>query len=103
MLHRNEKLDIKTLAQVLDWTEKDVSKVINDSFGTNFNDWINGYRVRDFKELILQPQNNKYSIIGVAQEAGFHSKTSFYRAFKKESGQTPSEFLQANGSMSLKS
>jgi AraC-like DNA-binding protein len=49
-----------------------------------------------FKEKILAPNSQKYSIEGIAHDIGFKSKASFYRAFRKETSLTPSEFLMKN-------
>ena len=92
-IYKDEKLNVEGLAQRLGWPSRDVTIVIGEAFDSNFNDLINTYRVRAFKDLVTRSESKKYSIMGIAQEVGFNSKASFYRAFKKESGQTPSEFL----------
>ncbi|MEO9483791.1 MAG: helix-turn-helix domain-containing protein [Ekhidna sp.] len=95
-LFRDQKLSVNKLAEHLQWPINDVSLIINESLATNFNDLINEYRVRAFKDLAGQSEVEKYSILGIAQEVGFGSKASFYRAFKKEMGITPSEFLKSS-------
>jgi AraC-like DNA-binding protein len=92
-IYKDEKLNVEGLARYLGWPARDVTIIISEAFDTNFNDLINTYRVKAFKDLVTRSENKKYSIMGIAQEVGFNSKASFYRAFKKESGQTPSEFL----------
>ncbi len=92
-LFKNQKLSIESLAGHLGWSEKDVSQVIREGFGTNFNELINRYRIDAFKVMIALPENKKYSIAGIAKDVGFNSKASFYRAFKKICGKTPMEFL----------
>ncbi|MEO9870031.1 helix-turn-helix domain-containing protein [Ekhidna sp.] len=96
-LYRDHKLSVTKLAEHLQWPINDVSIIINETLSTNFNDLINGFRVKTFKELSHKPETKKYSILGVAQEVGFGSKASFYRAFKKEMGITPSEYLKSQG------
>jgi len=92
-IYRDEELNLGKLARRLEWPERDVSWIIGESFNSNFNDLINRYRVNAFKKLADQPESKKFSIMGIAKDVGFNSKASFYRAFKKECGQTPSEYL----------
>lgn len=93
-LYQDHKLTVSKLADHLHWPINDVSMIINETFSTNFNDFINGYRVEAFKEVANDVTIKKYSILGLAQEVGFGSKASFYRAFKKEMGITPNEYLK---------
>jgi len=92
-VYKDEKLTVNKLARHLGWPESEVSQIIGEVFDSNFNDLVNSYRVQAFKDLVVKPENQRYSIMGLAEKAGFNSKTSFYRAFKKECGQTPSEYL----------
>lgn len=95
-LYRDQKLSVNKLAEHLSWPINDVSVIINESLSTNFNDLINEFRVNAFKKLATPNEIEKYSILGIAQEVGFGSKASFYRAFKKEMGITPTEYLKTN-------
>jgi AraC-like DNA-binding protein len=95
-LYKDEKLTVEKLAKHLGWPARDLSGIIAEQFDLNFNDFVNRYRVRAFKLMAEKPENHKYSIMGLAEKAGFNSKASFYRAFKKECGQTPSEFFAAS-------
>jgi AraC-like DNA-binding protein len=95
-LYEEATLTLAKLAKSLDWPITDVSFVINDGMATNFNDFINQLRVARFQQLVVLPENKKYSIVGLAQQVGFSSKASFYRAFKKETGTTPTAFLKEN-------
>ncbi len=88
-------LTIAKLSNHLNWPINSLSNVINESLHTNFNDLINYYRVEAFKERACEPESQKYSILGIGQEVGFRSKASFYRAFKKETGITPSQFIKS--------
>ena len=94
-LYQDTDLTIAKLASHLGWPINSLSHVINESLQTNFNDLINRYRVAAFKERALEPDSYKYSIVGLGQEVGFSSKASFYRAFKKETGTTPSDFIKS--------
>lgn len=69
-----------------------LSYIINTGFNENFFQFINRYRVKEAKQMILNPNMNHLSLIGIAFEVGFNSKTVFNTTFKKITGKTPSEF-----------
>ena len=92
-LYKDPKLSLAGLAGALQWPVNDLSVMINEVLKVNFNDLINGYRIEAFKVLAQSPEGKKYSITGLGQEVGFQSKASFYRAFKKETGKTPTDYL----------
>jgi AraC-like DNA-binding protein len=88
----DSELNLLKLAELLQLTSHQLSYVINTGFNENFFQFINKYRVEKAKELLLNEKMNKLSILGIAFESGFNSKTSFNTTFKKITGQTPSEF-----------
>ena len=94
-IYNDSDLTIAKLANHLNCPINSLSNVINESLQTNFNDLINHYRIEAFKELAFGPDSQKYSILGMGLKVGFRSKASFYRAFKKETGVTPSQFIQS--------
>ncbi|MBW6492346.1 MAG: AraC family transcriptional regulator [Lentimicrobium sp.] len=69
-----------------------LSRVINEKFGLNFFDFINQYRVDELKSKLNNPEFDNLSLLGIAFECGFNSKSAFNRVFKKITGLTPSEF-----------
>jgi AraC-like DNA-binding protein len=71
-----------------------LSKVINTGCGQNFNDFVNAYRVREAQRLLADPRFAHYSLVGIALESGFNSRSTFNRVFKKVVGQAPSEFTR---------
>lgn len=71
-----------------------LSQAINSCYSGNFFDLINDYRVETFKQLVTQPDKTHLSLLGIAQEAGFNSKASFYAVFKKKTGMTPAEYQE---------
>jgi len=87
----DSELNLIRLAEMLSVSTHHLSYVINTGFGKNFFQYVNEYRV-DYAQKLLKEPNSKLSILGVAFESGFNSKTSFNTAFKKVTGQTPSEF-----------
>ena len=72
-----------------------ISEVLNGLMKQNFYDYINNYRIEEFKKLSKQPDNNRVTNLNLAFEAGFNSKTTFNTSFKKFTGQTPTEFRSA--------
>jgi AraC-like DNA-binding protein len=85
-------LTILELASDLNITTHSLSQIINENYKLNFFDFINKYRVEEVKEKIANVKYNDYSLLGIALDCGFNSKSAFNRIFKKFTGQTPSEF-----------
>lgn len=69
-----------------------VSQIINEKLDVNFLDFVNRYRIKEVKSKLLNKNLNHLTIISLAYESGFNSKTAFYSAFKKHVGTTPSQF-----------
>lgn len=90
----NPTLSLRSLAQQIDIHPNQLSWVLNEHEGKNFNEFINQYRVAHCKKLLIDPANSHISIIGLAFESGFNSKTVFNTFFKKEVGMTPSEYMK---------
>ncbi|MEM8896077.1 MAG: hypothetical protein AAGC88_15975, partial [Bacteroidota bacterium] len=76
-VYRDTSLTVAKLAGHLGWPINSVSKMINESLHTNFNDLVNRYRVEAFKQLAVTPESQRYSVQGLGQEVGFSSKASF--------------------------
>lgn len=91
-LYLNERLSIKSIADRLDLNVNHLSQIINQQSGKNFFRFINEYRVEKAKSLLSDPSNKKFTILGIAFECGFNSKSSFNSIFKEYTGKTPSEF-----------
>lgn len=90
---RESELSLADLAKRLNTQPNYLSQVINEREGKNFYDYINTLRIEEFKRLASHPDSKKYTLLGLAQECGFNSKSSFNRYFKKVTGKSPSEFL----------
>jgi len=92
-LYTHPDLTLQQLADHLSVTPKQVSAAINQGFSMNFNDLINQYRTRAVQEKIKAGEHEKKSLLGLALDCGFNSKSTFNRAFKKHTGKTPKEFI----------
>ncbi|MGI4736529.1 MAG: helix-turn-helix domain-containing protein [Janthinobacterium lividum] len=88
------ELTLTEVAKRLRITPGLLSKVINTGCGQNFNDFVNAYRVREAQRLLVDPRFAHYSLVGVALESGFNSRSTFNRVFKKVVGQAPSELAR---------
>ncbi len=92
-LFTESELTLAALAKVLNVHPNHLSQVINSYEGKNFYDYINFYRVEEFKKLASRPDNQNYTLLSMAYECGFNSKTSFNRNFRKVTGISPSGYL----------
>lgn len=95
-VYKNPELTLNGLAQLLQTSPNHLSQVINSIDNKSFYDLINEYRVQEFLLLVALPENRKYTLITLAYDCGFNSKTSFNRNFKKYMGTTPSDYLKAD-------
>ncbi|WP_158861314.1 helix-turn-helix domain-containing protein [Lunatibacter salilacus] len=91
-IFREEGLSVKEIADKIEEKPYVVSQAINTCLGKNFFELVNGYRVREAKKLMMDDSLSHLSMVGIAFEAGFSSKTAFNTAFKRHSGMTPSQF-----------
>lgn len=71
-----------------------ISETLNGLIDQSFNDYVNNYRVEEFKKLALKKESKHFTILALAFDAGFKSKATFNAAFKKFAGETPSQFLK---------
>lgn len=92
----NPELSLKQLAYEIDLHPNKLSWLLNNHFGKNFNDFINHYRIKEFQQLAILPENKHITLLGLAYDSGFNSKTVFNTFFKKETGTTPKQWVKAN-------
>lgn len=90
----DSSLSLRSLAEQINIHPNQLSWLINNAFGKNFNELINHYRIDVFKKISKDPKNNHLTIEGLAYESGFNSKTVFNTYFKKETGLTPKQYLK---------
>ncbi|HLP59377.1 MAG TPA: helix-turn-helix domain-containing protein, partial [Candidatus Deferrimicrobium sp.] len=85
-------LNLKSLAQQLNVHYNYLSQIINERLGHSFNDFINSYRIEEARKKLLDHTQKNKTILDIAYDTGFYSKSVFNTAFKKFTGMTPSEF-----------
>lgn len=86
------ELTLPKLAERLSIPAPHLSQTINERLQQNFFDFVNTYRVEEAKRRLLDPAKQHYSVLAIAEEVGFNSKSSFNAVFKKHVRMTPSEF-----------
>lgn len=92
---KNPKVSLSELASQIQIPSHLLSKIINDHYQQNFFDFINHYRIEEFKKMVVDPKNHNLTFLALAYEVGFNSKTAFNRSFKKSTNQTPREYLDS--------
>lgn len=85
-------LSLDKLSDELNISTGKLSTLINLYSGKNFSDYINSLRIEDAKKLLTNPDFERYTIVSIGLECGFNSKSTFYTAFKKFTGQTPVKY-----------
>lgn len=94
-LYTQSELSLTELADRLGAQPNHLSQLLNDLEGKSFYDYINHLRIAEFKKLAADPESQKLTIMGLASNCGFNSKSSFNRYFKKVTGQSPSEYVKS--------
>ena len=92
----DSELSLKQLAAHISLHPNKLSWLLNNHFGKNFNDFINTYRLEYFKQIAIKKENKNITLLGLAYDSGFNSKTVFNTFFKKETGMTPRQWVKAN-------
>ncbi|PIF33092.1 AraC-like DNA-binding protein [Flavobacterium sp. 9] len=91
-IYTDSTLNREKVAEKLGISAGYVSLIVNTITGDNFANYINQYRVEAVKEMISNSEYENYNLLTMGLESGFTSKTTFYKAFKKVTGQTPNEY-----------
>ena len=95
-VYKNADLKMKDLADVLHLSAPKLSQVFNLYLGQNYYDFINGYRLAEFKRLIEAGEYKRYTITALSEQCGF-KKSNFFSTFRKVEGLTPAEYLKHQG------
>jgi len=91
----NSELTLGGLAELISIPPHNLSEVINTQLNQSFFDFINGYRVNKVKFDLADPSKNNLTLLAIAMDAGFNSKSSFNTIFKKHTGLTPSGYKKS--------
>jgi len=90
--YQDPELSLSSLAEKVSLHPNELSRVINTVFKKSFNDFINEYRVVEAARKMRDPDYDRITLLGIAFEAGFNSKTTFNRIFKQMTGKSPTEY-----------
>lgn len=91
-IYQNPELSLNSVAERLNISQTYLSQMVNTLTDVNFSEYINTYRVEQSKKFLTHASYSRYPILSIGLEAGFNSKSSFYAAFKKQTGTTPSQY-----------
>ncbi|WP_417593321.1 helix-turn-helix domain-containing protein [Owenweeksia hongkongensis] len=94
-IYLNPSLSLRELAQSLQIHPNKLSWLINENLGKNFNEYINSWRLTAFQQKALDPENSNITLLGLAYESGFNSKSVFNEFFKRSTGLTPRAWLKS--------
>ena len=91
--YEDPELSLTDLSKKLQTNPSVLSKIINQGFGQNFNDFVNAYRVKAVLQKLQAGEQKTQTLLGIAYDCGFNSKATFNRAFKKDTGTSPKDWL----------
>jgi len=91
----NGKLGLQEVADHLDISGNHLSQVINEQIGKTFFDFVNDYRIQEVKARLANLDNQNFTLLAIAYDSGFNSKSSFNNIFKKNTGITPSQYTKS--------
>ncbi|WP_179213340.1 helix-turn-helix domain-containing protein [Ekhidna lutea] len=89
---------VNELADLIGEASHKISQTLSVQIGQNFNDYINKFRIEHAKSLLVDPKHDHFKIEAIAMDSGFNNKVTFYKAFTKETGTTPSAYRRAKRS-----
>jgi len=95
-LFLDEDLTLSKLAKEVSLSDKKLSAMINQEMDTSFYDLVNSYRLGEFKKRVVSKEYDNLTILGIAYDCGFKTKSTFNRLFKLNTGISPSEFKKVN-------
>jgi len=92
LYYQDPELSLTSLAEKIELTTHELSRIINIALKKNFNDFINEYRVRDVARKMQDPAYDHITLLGIAYESGFNAQSTFSRIFKQMTGKRPLEY-----------
>ncbi len=94
-LYKESDLSLSDVSKAIQIPQRNLSQLIKQHSNKNFNQFVNYYRVEEAKRLLKDPNYDNLNMLGIAFEAGFSSKATFYAVFKQFAGKTPNAYKQA--------
>lgn len=94
--HLKARLTLKDLSDETEIPVQILSYIINEKFNKNFYEFVNDYRVEEFISRFTKADKSRFTLLAIAMECGFSSKSSFYSIFKKHTGSSPLEYFSSN-------
>ena len=92
-------LTLPLLAEMMEIPSNHLSQLLNEGYGKNFADFVNTYRLEAFKAKVADKSQRHLTILALAYDSGFNSKTVFNTYFKKTMGTTPSAYWKKNSGL----
>ena len=86
------ELSLSKLAKEINTYPHYLTQVLNENMKLNFYDYVNSFRIKEVKKELNNPKNSQFTILAIAYDCGFNSKSVFNRIFKQKTGLTPSEY-----------
>lgn len=94
--HLDSELTAAALADQIGWAPDRLTRALRFGAGANFHDFVNRARVETVKQLAREPRHARTTLLSLALDAGFGSKSAFYAAFRAAEGMTPARWRAAN-------
>jgi AraC-like DNA-binding protein len=96
LYYAQQDISLKKVSEQLGTNGNAISRLVNSETGTNFNDYINQKRIALAQNRLLDPDFKQLTVEAIGESVGFKSKSAFYNAFKKHTGQSPSAYMKQN-------
>lgn len=92
--HLNNELRLDDISRLMNLSRNHTSQIINEHFNLSFFDFVNRYRIKEAKKLLMQNHENRLTMTQIAYDVGFNNRASFYKAFKKFTDFNPSDYIK---------
>lgn len=90
----NHELRLDDVSRLMNLSRNHTSQIINEHFNLSFFDFVNRYRIKDAKNLLMNNEKNGLTTTQIAYDIGFNNRASFYKAFKKFTDYNPSDYIK---------
>ena len=92
-VYTNTELKMSDLAEVLGISPSKLSQIFSQYVGENYYEFINGYRLAEFKRLVSEGEYKRYTLTALSEKCGF-KRANFFSTFRKVEGMTPAEYMK---------